>query len=226
MLGWLDGTPIGTIGPTGAAVLGDLAALYHRAGVLTAKLHEHGRSWPRPTRFVRRAWDCDGLLGPAPLWGPFWALPQFSRSQRELVHAARTKAQEEVAQLDRGTGTFGLIHADLVPENLLDDGERLWIIDFDDAGLGWFLFDLATPLFFHLGTESYARAHDSLVAGYCTVRTLDAADLERLRLFLLLRGLSYLGWIGSRGETEAAHTLAPMLIERTCALCQEYLHAA
>ena len=36
-----------------------------------------------------------------------------------------------------------LIHADLIPENFIDDGERLWLIDWEYAGLGHPATDLA-----------------------------------------------------------------------------------
>ena len=41
---------------------------------------------------------------------------------------------------------LGLIHADMVHENILIDGSSLVIIDFDYCGFGYRLFDLATAL--------------------------------------------------------------------------------
>ena len=41
---------------------------------------------------------------------------------------------------------FGLIHADMRLGNLLVDGERVTLLDFDDCGFGWFLYDLAASL--------------------------------------------------------------------------------
>ena len=34
-------------------------------------------------------------------------------------------------------------HHDLLPANFLDDGEKLWLIDFEYAGFGTAMFDLA-----------------------------------------------------------------------------------
>jgi thiamine kinase-like enzyme len=34
-------------------------------------------------------------------------------------------------------------HNDLLPANLLDDGDRLWLIDFEYAGFGTAMFDVA-----------------------------------------------------------------------------------
>ena len=42
---------------------------------------------------------------------------------------------------------YGLIHCDFLPENLLKDGKTLRIIDFDDCGYDWHLFDIATSMF-------------------------------------------------------------------------------
>lgn len=48
------------------------------------------------------------------------------------------------AQLEAATGPVGMVfgHNDLLPANLIDDGARLWLIDWDYAGWGSPLFDL------------------------------------------------------------------------------------
>jgi Ser/Thr protein kinase RdoA (MazF antagonist) len=118
---------------------------------------------------------------------------------------------------------YGLIHADLVPENLLVDGGRACVIDFDDAGFGWHLFELATSLYFIIGDSIYSAARDALMRGYRTERTLSDAALERLPLFLAVRGTTYLGWVHTRQGTETANEMTPFLIERACAVAAEYL---
>jgi Ser/Thr protein kinase RdoA (MazF antagonist) len=223
MLAWVDGSPIGEIDAQGVSIVGDMADLYRRAGVLAGQLHNHGSTWQRPADFVRHAWDTEGLLGPDPLWGRFWELPGLSRAQRRLVEAARDKARRELEQLSRGRDAFGLIHSDFVPENLLFDGRHLRLIDFDDAGFGWHLFELATPLFFHVGEDCYPLAEESLIAGYRSVRPLSQAHLAALPLLTLVRGFTYLGWVHTRRETAAAQTQTPMVIKRACALCESYM---
>ena len=52
----------------------------------------------------------------------------------------------ELSKLAKSPGTYSMIHADFVAENVLVDEGRVRLIDFDDAGFGWHLFELATSL--------------------------------------------------------------------------------
>jgi Ser/Thr protein kinase RdoA (MazF antagonist) len=222
MLLWLPGTPVGAI-EEGVGDHTGLAALYENAGRLAGRIHNHSALWQRPAGFVRHAWDEDGLLGAEPFWGRFWELPALSPAQATLVEQARQAARTALRQFGKTPENYGLIHADFVPENLLRDGDRLMLIDFDDAGFGWHLFELATALYFHSGTDYYAAVETALIRGYRAVRPLSEADYARLPLFLLLRSFTYLGWVHTRHETETARAATPMFVERSCALAEEFL---
>ena len=47
---------------------------------------------------------------------------------------------------DRTPSGYSVIHADMHPGNIVVDGDRLTVIDFDDAGFGWHQYDIATAL--------------------------------------------------------------------------------
>ena len=223
VLGWLTGAPAGT--SEGGVALGDreTVELYEKAGVLAARLHEHAGSWERPTGFTRHAWDADGLVGDSPLWGRFWELEALTPEERELLLEGRRRARADLEALGTDPTTYGLIHADLVPENLINDRGELSLIDFDDAGHGWHLFELATALYFHLGAPAWERIRAGLVAGYRSVRPLTPDHEALIPLFLFLRGTTYLGWIQSRPETETARNLGPQLRDLACAATTTYL---
>jgi Ser/Thr protein kinase RdoA (MazF antagonist) len=223
ILGWLDGTPVGTSEDGPAVGDGSAAALYFNAGALAANLHTVTSGMVMPTGFSRHAWDEDGLVGPDPLWGRFWDHPALSDSERTLLQRARQASHADLRSFGKHSTNYGLIHADFVPENLLDDDGVLKLIDFDDAGYGWHMFELATALYFTVGESGYPEIERSLIAGYRSVRSLPEEHEELLPLFLFLRGTTYLGWVQSRPETETAKTMGPMLLERVCMLAQRYL---
>jgi len=223
ILGWLSGAPVGT-SETGLN-LGDEASvtLYFEAGVLAAKLHEQSSAMAIPDGFTRHSWDESGLVGDDPLWGRFWHTPGLSDAQRDLLETARAAAVVDLRTLGKDDSIYGLIHADFVPENLLTENGRLKLIDFDDAGYGWHMFELATALYFTLDDPRHSDIADALFAGYRSVRTLTEHDERLLPLFLFVRGTTYVGWVQSRPETETAKTLGPMLVEKACMLSERYL---
>lgn len=222
MLTWLGGTPISDlyIGPE------ERAALHFKVGALAARIHNQSTAWRLPDGFVRHAWDYDGLIGPAPLWGRFRDLQALKPDDLVLIDRAVGKATSELQALGQTPRNYGLIHADFFPENLLHDGHRLCLIDFDDSGFGWHLFELATVLFAQMDEPDHAEIRAALVAGYRSLRSLDDEDYARLPLFLLLRSLTYLGWVHTRHETETARELTPVLIARACAAARAYLAGA
>ena len=84
-----------------------------------------------------------------------------------------------------------------MPENLRNQDGRLKLIDFDDAGYGWHMFELATALYFTLDEPHHSEIANALLSGYRTVRTLTERDEALLPLFLFLRGTTYVGWVQS-----------------------------
>jgi Ser/Thr protein kinase RdoA (MazF antagonist) len=139
-----------------------------------------------------------------------------------LLLRARAKIADELAAFGTSPDRYGLIHADLVPENLLIDGKRVQVIDFDDAGFGWHLFELATSLYFLTGDAAYPIAREALIRGYRSERELPDEVLKRLPLFLAVRGTTYLGWVHTRQGSDTARELTPFLVERACAVAEGY----
>ena len=52
-----------------------------------------------------------------------------------------------------------------------------------------------------------------------------AATLRSLPLFYAVRGLTYLGWVHTRQETETARELTPTLVGLACEAAEGYLSA-
>ncbi len=222
VLEWFDGEPLASI-EDGFADPREIETTFALIGELMASTHNHSESWRRPEWFRRHAWDEDGIVGEEPLWGRYWDLEHLTDEQRARLGAAKRAALSELAAFGKSADRYGLIHADFLPENLLRGAGGICLIDFDDAGFGWHVFDLATTLFFHLGEEHFNAATGALIEGYRSRRPLPEEHVQKLPLFLLLRGLTYLAWAHSRSETETARELTPMVVAAVDELAKDYL---
>jgi len=222
---WIEGEQLGT---SEAGVGGDDATVarnYRTIGALAARMHNQSGAWQRPPAFTRHAWDADGLAGEQPRWGRFWELDALTAPQRRTFEHLRSRLQRELADFGADEARYGLIHADLVPENVLVGPAGVRIIDFDDAGFGWHLFELATTLYFIRRESCYPIALHSFVSGYREHRAMSDADLARLTMFLAARGTTYLGWVHTRKGEATAAELTPALIELAAAAAEDYLSA-
>lgn len=200
-----------------------IADHYRIIGKLSAQIHSHSDDWTPPQGFSRQSWDEDGLLGEKPLWGGFWELEQLGDEQRDLLSAARDIAREQLINFGKRSDRYGLIHADLLPDNILVDGDNINIIDFDDAGYGWHLYDLATSLFSFIDTDNFSVVKDNWVRGYRTVKDLPQDHLKLLPSLLIARGLITLGWFHTRQETEHARSATQNRIQSVCAMARRML---
>lgn len=223
---WVEGRQIGSVEGGVELDAAGVVEVYRTIGALAARLHTQALGWPLPAGFTRHAWDADGLAGPAPLWGRFWELERLTPAERALLERARDAVHAGLRAYGadpRNAGRYGLIHADLVAENVIRDGSTIRLIDFDDSGFGWHLFELATALYFESDAPHFDAAFDALVAGYRSVRDLPDEQLQHMPLFFAARSFTYLGWIHTRPETETARTMGPALVDLACRTAGRYL---
>jgi len=153
-----------------------------------------------PPGFVRPAWDVAGFVGKAPLWGRFWEHSELTTRQSALMREAREIVRTNLEEFRIQGADFGLIHADPIPDNILFDRHSAAIIDYDDSGFGFRMYDLAVALYDRSHTQPNHCLADSLCAGYRSCRLLPESHWKRLPLFLLLRSLACLGWIEPRKD--------------------------
>ncbi len=185
---WVEGVPLGANGAPLAQPVAVQMALLHRLGHLLARIHAATDINP-PDPFPRPVWDIDGLTGETPLWGRFWEHPAADAADRATLGEAR-------AWLRQGLGAltaldFGPIHADVVRENVLVGDDALSLIDFDDCGTGFRLYDLGTAMVQNEYEPARDDLRDALVAGYATLRPADAGTVD---LMALARGCASVGW--------------------------------
>lgn len=178
MLTWLNGSPL--------TVASDSKKTYFDLGRLVARMQTCADTWTPPADFSRPVWN---LVGDDPTWGRFWANPELTLNQRNLFQHFRDNARIALGHLNNPA--IGLIHADLVPDNVLLNAGRLQPIDFDDGGFGYHLFDLATVTFHSRRMDRTGVLAEATIAGYRSLRDADFSDLP---LFEALRACTYVGW--------------------------------
>ena len=192
LLAWVDGK---TPEPK------TIVSTFFTLGKENARLHRHAELWARPKDFTRHAWDEVGMLE-HPIWGQYEDLGRLSSEQLNILDQAREIVKSKLEGYGKSSDRFGLIHADLMPENLMVNGDDVNIIDFDDGGFGWFMYDFATALAVYQAESFYKEIYQSWLKGYRSTRSLSEEDVDMIPTFLVCRGLVVLGWLHTRRNTE------------------------
>jgi Ser/Thr protein kinase RdoA (MazF antagonist) len=128
-----------------------------------------------------------------------------------------------LAAFGTGPDRFGLVHADLRLANLLVSDDAVHVIDFDDCGFGWFLYDLGSALSFIEDDPRAPALVDAWVEGYTRVRPLGRAEIAELPTFVMLRRLLLVAWIGSHADTDLARDMGAAFTAGSCTLAEQYL---
>ncbi|BBO89718.1 phosphotransferase enzyme family protein [Desulfosarcina ovata] len=201
----------------------DLKSDFYALGAITARLHDHSQRWRVPAGFVRKTWDFDSMLGNRPLWGDWREALGLDDQGRRLLEETARHLEKELSAYGKEGHRFGLVHADLRLANLLVDGKTLSVIDFDDCGFSWFMYDFAAAISFIEEDPQIPELQDSWVAGYRSIKKLSTADEAAIPTFIMLRRLLLTAWIASHAETETAQALGPAYTRGTIRLATRYL---
>ena len=107
--------------------------------------------------------------------------------------------------------------------NLLIDQGSVKVIDFDDCGFSWLLYDCATTVSFFEHKPEVPALMQAWVDGYRRVRPLSAEDEAEIPTFVMLRRLLLVAWIGSHSETDLAQSMGVQYTSDSVPLCERYL---
>ncbi len=223
ILSWMPGRELGEVGVPLDLAKHDVAPVFEAIGECMATLHNLSTEWQGAAAMQRHAWDCDGLVGGDPLWGRFWELEALDAEQRKLMRSIRQVVADDLQRYGQTADNYGLIHADLVPENVMLHEGQVQLIDFDDAGFGWHMFEIATALHWLVEEPQFELMQASVLAGYQRLRPLSKTDLDTLSLFYLARSLTYLGWVHTRSQTATAVEMTPVMIDIATSLGEQYM---
>jgi Ser/Thr protein kinase RdoA (MazF antagonist) len=201
----------------------DLRQCFKSLGAITAQMHTHSRKWRRPDDFERFTWNFETALGEAPRWGRWRDALGMNASRLDLFGRTVELMRERLACYGSGPDRFGLAHCDLRLDNVLMHGREIKVIDFDDCGFGWYMYDAATPLSFYEHLPHGSSLIQLWLEGYRTVSAVSQAEEEEIPTFVMLRRLLLVAWVSSHAETGLARSLGVSYTDQTVGLCSAYL---
>lgn len=187
LMRWLDGRRRST---------GSLRPKHlHAWGQLVAKLHNFASIWVPPDGFTRPDWDWDGQLGegvlPYPTNELIAAMPERLREPFQIVS---NQIHEVMDALGKGREAYGLIHGDMYLENVLFKSGLPCLIDFEDCGFGYWMWDIGVVFSQWSWDEQHEWMRDSFIDGYLKERTLPDEQLKHLDLFVAAQQATMVLW--------------------------------
>lgn len=201
----------------------DLIGQFEILGEITAQLHEYSIQNLHQLQHMKRIeWDFDKILGQNPKWGRWQDGLAITAERLELFQKVSEKIKQRLVHFGKSQSRFGLIHSDLRLANLIVEGLNIKIIDFDDCGFGWYLYDLATSLSFIEHKPYIPSLIKAWLKGYRKVRTLSKEEELEIPTFILMRRLQLIAWVGSR-DNETTRELGSGFTEDTDELAKKYL---
>jgi Ser/Thr protein kinase RdoA (MazF antagonist) len=209
LISYLDGEAIAPqdYTPTHAQAVGRVAAQIH--GVQ-----------PDAAAGIRRPrLDFAGLFGPQSMYATGAEGAALLAPHQPVLEAVTGRTAAVFSRLDTEGGHFGLIHGDLKPDNLLFlVPDQPHVLDFDDCGWGYFLYDLAPLLLFlrppHPPPPSPSRGEGeqatryqalkaALLNGYTAVRPLADWQFDALETLVAGRFAASCLWVAAHRDHPA-----------------------
>ena len=188
---WVQGRPCGS--RPSRRLAADL-------GRVIATLHQHTRGFRTPPGFTRPVLDI-GYLS----WAGSWHADQLARrpvdlAVRRLLAETAGRVDAVLALLGQDPAGYGLVHADLCLDNVLDHHGQARPIDFDDASWGHYALDLAIT-----AADIPQDLHPVLLDGYQTVCPLPPGYQEHQAALLAGRRLFLAIWHLANGRPDEGH---------------------
>ncbi|MFD2922988.1 phosphotransferase enzyme family protein [Halobacillus naozhouensis] len=162
--------------------------LFEKWGSVIGKMHRWTKEF-KPGISRRERWDQDDLLD---------FRSYLNSKQDSAIISSGEKLIRDIQALPENKDSFGLIHNDLHSGNFFIDQGELHIFDFDDSTYGYYVSDIAIPMYYAVlvkcgGEELAARSHFAkeflthFLKGYQKENSVDPVWISRLPLFLRLR---------------------------------------
>lgn len=179
-------------------------------GELTGKLHRQSSNWTIPEAFSRPALD-DARIMKALVNLEFASRSgKLPADETGLLRRAGLRAIDMMNGLERTPANWGVIHADLIPGNILFHGPEARPIDFGSCAFGHYLIDLGwTMCYIHPSLRA------DLLHAYSRHCALPRNHVELLEGFYLAAMLDTMNfWLGLPDWTDRMPGIIHKLADR------------
>lgn len=201
-----------------------LVRSFRTIGAITRRMHRHAAGWQHPVGFERVTWSPEFILGIDSSWESWRLNAEVSGPVAEVLGTVEDAALSVLHRYRRmHPERFGLIHTDLRTANLLVDHEDLTVIDFDDCGFGFPMWDLAGALSFIEAEPIVPALIRAWLDGYGGV---DDADLGVIPALIMLRRLQLVGWMNTREGTPEHRRMVGVYVPETVRIGRDFLRGA
>ncbi len=201
----------------------DLVGRFEELGQIAAMTHIHSIQWQRPKPFERLTWNLETVFGKEPTWGNWRDGPNVTPEVRQVLVQVESTIKRRLDRFGFSPDRYGLIHADMRLANLLVNEQGTRLIDFDDCGLGWYLYDFAAAISFMEDHVQVPALKQAWVKGYRSIRDLSELEVNEIDSFIMLRRLALLAWIGSHIEAPEPQEMAPDFAQISAELGARYI---
>jgi Ser/Thr protein kinase RdoA (MazF antagonist) len=203
----------------------EILVTLNNLGATAAQFHRHARIWERPPNFVRKLWDFPHCLGSSAIWGNWREAPGLSKKNIAYLESTVSILKARLEIFGSRPDRFGLVHGDMKAANVLISEDGLHVLDFDDCGYCWFLYDYGCAMTgLDVGSAAQARTQ-AWVSGYRQLADLSSEDEEMLPTFSMLRRFMTMAWSGSHTNSpNASSEFGAQYSMETLVVAEEYLN--
>lgn len=190
-------------------------------GSICAKLHSHVIGWEMNGTLPRFSWEEKDLLGETSHVGDWSISTDITSEEKKILEDAVAIISKRLGKYGKTKDNFGLIHSDLNINNILVEEEQVKVLDFDDCGYGWFLYDLATSVLEY--DDILEPMIKAWIEGYENVRKLSQEDKNEIATFIILRKIVRIGWLHSHRDNDTIKRVTPKYYRRTAEMAEDYI---
>jgi Ser/Thr protein kinase RdoA (MazF antagonist) len=196
---------------------------FEELGEIAGRLHSHSADWIRPVGFDRPQWGVETALSREGHWGYWGNNETLTDEDRTLLERVDRKIRRDIAEYGYPSHRYGLIHGDMRLANFIVDAEGIALIDFDDCGDSWHLYELACALSFIEDSPDAPDLVSAWLKGYNRIRPLEAPDMAVLPAMVMMRRLLLIGWFTTHTHVLELQTLASHYVRDTRDIATAFL---